>query len=1044
MPAVIVAFAAEEAYVAVSEYAAFDLGAGAVGSTLLGGIAATIAAGVTARALGLNAGPSEFRPSTPQGALVDVVGTYSGIPVVYGSRRIGGVRVLTESQSTVTTRGEETFLVTDTLTTYRVVNAAVFTGDVGVIYATQDTDGGQTNTFFVNVPGAPAAGQYSASGTGLYTFNAADAGKSLIIEYNYQQSNDRLHCVIIWGMGEIGAVKQVYLDDVPITDARFNGLAYYENYVGTDTQAASAALISALNGKWTAAHQLRGLAYSYVRLDWSESAFPRGKPTITADVQGKKVFDPRSGLTAYSNNPWLCIRDYLTNVRYGCRVPAAMIDDAAMTAEANYAEQRVTAPTFAGSITAVDPALDTIRFSLAPGFGPGDGIQIASTGTLPSPLAAATTYYVIPTADPPGAPTQSGTLPSGTTFKLATSAANAMAGTAIDLTAAGSGAVTTSFQDLQRYMCDGVLDIDRTRLDNLRGLLSSCRGFLVFSGGLYKAKSEAVSSPVSLVLTEDNIIGGWSVQLPQRRGRFNRMRANFFDAANLWQSNVVIQDSTVYRAADGGAVFEGALDAPFTTNVYRANQLAMMALKQSRFGMGVSLRATIAALQLEVGDVVPITHATPGWVAQNFRVGGMQLLDNDEIAITLTQYDPSVYTLDSLPFVNPPPATRLPDPFRRFPPGAPVITETLYATTGSAGVKSRATVTWTESPDIYVRNGGYYQLEVSPAGLGNWTVYSRVRELLYVFNDMAAGIYDFRITAVNTLGIKGPYAQTTKELLGLTAPPADPSGFSVIKSAGFALASWVLSPDLDVQINGIAVIRHSPLTTGATWNDGVILDEFPGGKVEGQVPLITGTYMMKFIDSSGNYSVNFASFVATEGMVSGFTIVGTTTQQTAFIGAKTNVANVGSAIQLDGTTLIDSMVTNVDSWPFLDGLGGISATGSYAFDTYLDHTTVATRRLEADIKALSFDTGDFIDARLDPIDSWGPFDGAVINDCDVTLYYASTNDDPAGAPTWGPWTPFFVADVTARAEKFKLDFASGSSNHNISVSILAVDAKIPT
>ena len=67
----------------------------------------------------------------------------------------------------------------------------------------------------------------------------------------------------------------------------------------------------------------------------------------TADVQGKKVYDPRSGITAYSNNPWLCIRDYLTDTRYGCRVPAAMIDDASFISEANYAEQRVTAPAFA-------------------------------------------------------------------------------------------------------------------------------------------------------------------------------------------------------------------------------------------------------------------------------------------------------------------------------------------------------------------------------------------------------------------------------------------------------------------------------------------------------------------------------------------------------------------------------------------------------------------------------------------------------------------------------------------------------------------------
>jgi hypothetical protein len=39
-----------------------------------------------------------------------------------------------------------------------------------------------------------------------------------------------------------------------------------------------------------------------------------------------------------------------------------------------------------------------------------------------------------------------------------------------------------------RYTCDGVLNVDQSALDNLRALLTSCRGFLVFSGGKYKLK----------------------------------------------------------------------------------------------------------------------------------------------------------------------------------------------------------------------------------------------------------------------------------------------------------------------------------------------------------------------------------------------------------------------------------------------------------------------------------------------------------------------------------------------------------------------------
>jgi hypothetical protein len=43
---------------------------------------------------------------------------------------------------------------------------------------------------------------------------------------------------------------------------------------------------------------------------------------ITADIDGRTLYDPRTGLTAFSRNPALAIRDYLTNTRYGRGVPS--------------------------------------------------------------------------------------------------------------------------------------------------------------------------------------------------------------------------------------------------------------------------------------------------------------------------------------------------------------------------------------------------------------------------------------------------------------------------------------------------------------------------------------------------------------------------------------------------------------------------------------------------------------------------------------------------------------------------------------------------
>jgi len=66
----------------------------------------------------------------------------------------------------------------------------------------------------------------------------------------------------------------------------------------------------------------------------------------------------------------------------------------------------------------------------------GTRVQVSTTTTLPAPLAAATNYYLIRVTD--------------TTFKLATTYANAIAGTAIDITTTGTGTHTVAWL-LPRY-----------------------------------------------------------------------------------------------------------------------------------------------------------------------------------------------------------------------------------------------------------------------------------------------------------------------------------------------------------------------------------------------------------------------------------------------------------------------------------------------------------------------------------------------------------------------------------------------------------------
>lgn len=85
--------------------------------------------------------------------------------------------------------------------------------------------------------------------------------------------------------------------------------------------------------------------------------------------------------------------------------------------------------------TAVDTTANTIT-KAAHGFLTGLAVTLTTTGGLPAGLATSTTYYVIKV--------------DADTFKLAASLADALAGTAIDITTQGTGddtAVVTALAD---------------------------------------------------------------------------------------------------------------------------------------------------------------------------------------------------------------------------------------------------------------------------------------------------------------------------------------------------------------------------------------------------------------------------------------------------------------------------------------------------------------------------------------------------------------------------------------------------------------------
>ncbi len=561
-------------------------------------------------------------------------------------------------------------------------------------------------------------------------------------------ANDYLYLVAIVGEGEIEGFDVTYLDGTASTDAKFAGLVTVEYHTGAAGQAASALLLADLPAKWAAADVGGGLAYAVLKLKRDDTAFPRGEPIVTFDLRGRKLKDTRDGVTRFTPNPALAIRDFWTNTRYGRKIAEARIDDAKISAEASYFEGREAVPATAKTFTA-DPATDEVSFAEDAPFDNGDGVQLSSTVALPGGTGAGTYYWI-----------RLGTRRG----KLAASYANAIARVAVDITSAGAGVHTCTHVDQPRYACNGLLDPSANPIENLAKLRSSCRAWFFEAAGAYHLVADKPLAGPYETWDEDIIVGEWSIDLGGEENRYNRVSARFLDPMRDNQPNFATSDNAPERADDGGKLLEGKLELAFTTNFYMAQRIAQIERRKSRLGLRVSHRVTVKGFKSFCGDVVQHTHSTPAWAGKLFRVLRLAPKADDELEADIAEYSDAVWALDGQSAMPLPVRTNLPDPSVVQPPTDLDFDEHDYMLTGEGEL------TWTAAADPFAMEyHPEYKLAADPA----WTPVPPVPKTATSkrFTGLPPGDYEFR---ARTMSVTGAYSPYTAELSVTLAAPTVP------------------------------------------------------------------------------------------------------------------------------------------------------------------------------------------------------------------------------------------------------------------------------
>ena len=423
--------------------------------------------------------------------------------------------------------------------------------------------------------------------------------------------------------------------------------------------------------------------------------------------------------------------------------------------------------------------------------------------------------------------------------------------------------------DINIFDCNTALDTSRPIIDNVREFLKGCRGYLPYNAGKYNLIIETTGS-ASITLTEDNIIGGYSLSTPTKNDRYNRVIVGFVNPDRNFQVDEAqfppIDDSglpsadqhATMKTVDGGFLLEGRFNFTTLTSKYQAEEMAEVILRRSREALSLGINVDFNGYDLAIGDIVNITHSSIGFSAKPFRVLGITFNRDLTVGLSLVEYQATHYTWASKTQATAVPTTNLPNPFTIQAPASITLTDEMIEYADGV-VLTRLNIQIGASTDKFVQ---YYQVEAKQSTETNFKIISNGTQLRHeLLNAVDDATYNVRVKAINSFGVSSAYTTGSRKIVGATEIPQDVDDLSISMVGSNQMElSW--TPVIDLDISWYEV-RYQDVQSGATWNGSTPLAKVVRRKSNSLVVNAqTGSFLIKAVDKLGNASAE-ASIVTT-------------------------------------------------------------------------------------------------------------------------------------------------------------------------------------
>ena len=803
--------------------------------------------------------------------------------------------------------------------------------------------------------------------------------------------NNLLSIIVVLAGHEVEELETVRVNDTNLTTTSSGGFQYATNseFTNSDNDNKFSVSNSLLrfrfkDGSQTTADstivgatnlgnsdKFTSCAYVLVQMVFDSEKFS-SLPNLSFIVKGKKVYDPRnpSAAPAFSTNPALCIRDYLTDTQYGLKAKDSEILDTTAIGG------------FAGAANTCDTptSLQTATVSIA---------QTNST-TIPITSSGLT---LIKAGD-----TVTGSGITGTVTVTQRRGNNVFLDTAVTV----AQGVTLSFGQ-PAYTANGLADFSTNGKAVLEGLLSSCAGKFSYVNGRFLMFAGASVTP-EMTIEDDNVLSPISINTKSGQGEsYNQVKSVFVDSnQNFTATDTPLYSDSTFLANDTPSGESNVnykktmeLQHPFTDNATTAQRLNRISLNYSRQDMTCSVTTDLGYLQLQPFDVVRVTNSRLGFTNKQFEVINQKItIVGDQkdgagvlgVQFELKEYDASIYTFAQSSY-DVPPDSGDPDDTSDSSISAPAIASlTQVVTEEGAGFKNDIKVALTlQGHDKIIGTEVQYKLSTDSDYTGDLFIGKGVASAL-IPNVVIGKTYNVRAKHIANDGVTSDYSAASNITISDPSSISAPSNFSATGHPVGILLSWT-NPN-NHNLRAIKVYRHTANFTPT--DDTYLVDTLMGepnaimrnvqGSMDGLTSGTTYFFAARAITNTGVHSaftsVDSASFLLDKSVVNlnnlgdldstANTKLGTI-EENATVGAKagTNLKDSGNqtindldikndelSIDFTGNTTFrlrkgsGGSITNIDTQAFtktnvgLSDLASLDSTSSTKLGTIEENATV--------------------------------------------------------------------------------------------------------